>query len=160
MASMNYFLNMLYIYIYEKGTLNVKFNMIRYMSDILLLGTVWRKSVNIATEEFEPRSWRDVLETTLWDKVCKWLATAWWFSLGTTVSSTNKTDRHDITEILLKVALKRNKRLTTQFHIRIIHTLYCKRIINIFRCVQAVPVYKRTFEADLSSLGTGSLGWF
>jgi hypothetical protein len=26
-------------------------------------------------------------------------------SLGTPVSSTNKTDRHDITEILLKVAL-------------------------------------------------------
>ena len=29
----------------------------------------------------------------------------WWFSPGTPVSSTNKTDRHDITEILLKVAL-------------------------------------------------------
>jgi hypothetical protein len=29
-----------------------------------------------------------------------------WFSPGTPVSSTNKTDRHDITEILLKVALK------------------------------------------------------
>ena len=28
-----------------------------------------------------------------------------WFSLGPPVSSTNKTDRHDITEILLKVAL-------------------------------------------------------
>ena len=28
-----------------------------------------------------------------------------WFSLGTPVSSTNKTDRHGITEILLKVAL-------------------------------------------------------
>jgi hypothetical protein len=28
-----------------------------------------------------------------------------WFSLGTLVSSTNKTDRHDITEILLKVTL-------------------------------------------------------
>ena len=28
-----------------------------------------------------------------------------WFSPGTTVSSTNKTDRHDITEILLKVVL-------------------------------------------------------
>ena len=28
-----------------------------------------------------------------------------WFSLGTPVSSTNKTDRQDITEILLKVAL-------------------------------------------------------
>jgi hypothetical protein len=29
----------------------------------------------------------------------------WWFSSGTPVSSTNKTDCHDITEILLKVAL-------------------------------------------------------
>jgi len=29
----------------------------------------------------------------------------WWFSLGIPVSSTNKTDCHDITEILLKVAL-------------------------------------------------------
>jgi hypothetical protein len=28
-----------------------------------------------------------------------------WFSPGTSVSSANKTDRHDITEILLKVAL-------------------------------------------------------
>ena len=28
-----------------------------------------------------------------------------WFSPGTPVSSSNKTDRHDITEILLKVAL-------------------------------------------------------
>jgi hypothetical protein len=28
-----------------------------------------------------------------------------WFSPGTPVSSTNKTDRHDITEILLTVAL-------------------------------------------------------
>ena len=51
------------------------------------------------------RSWRGVLDTTLCDEVCQWLATGWWFSLGTSVSSTNKTDRHDITEILLKVAL-------------------------------------------------------
>jgi hypothetical protein len=32
-------------------------------------------------------------------------ATCRWFSPGTPVSSTNKTDRYDITEILLKVAL-------------------------------------------------------
>ena len=32
------------------------------------------------------------------------LATGRWFSLGTLVFSTNKTYRHDITEILLKVA--------------------------------------------------------
>jgi hypothetical protein len=34
-----------------------------------------------------------------------WLAIGWWFSPGTPVSSTNKTDHHDIAEILLKVAL-------------------------------------------------------
>jgi hypothetical protein len=48
---------------------------------------------------------RGVFDTTLCDKVCQWLATGRWFSLGTPVYSTNKTDRHDITEMLLKVAL-------------------------------------------------------
>ena len=43
--------------------------------------------------------------TTLCDKICQWRATGQWFSPGPLVSSTNKTDRHDITEILLKVAL-------------------------------------------------------
>ena len=43
--------------------------------------------------------------TTLRGKVCQWLATGWCFFPCPTVSSTNKTDRHDITEILLKVAL-------------------------------------------------------
>ena len=43
-----------------------------------------------------------VRSTTLCDKVCQLLITGLWFS---PVSSTNKTDCHDITEILLKVAL-------------------------------------------------------
>jgi hypothetical protein len=55
--------------------------------------------------EFESRSWRGVHDTTLCDKVCQSLATGRWFSPGTPVFSTNKTDRHTITEILLKVAL-------------------------------------------------------
>ena len=59
--------------------------------------------------EFEPRSWRCVLDTTLCDKVCLWLAPGQWFSSGTPVSSTNKTDCHDITEILLKLALNASK---------------------------------------------------
>jgi hypothetical protein len=42
---------------------------------------------------------------TLCYKVCQWLATGRWFSPGTPVPSTNKTDRLDRTEILLKVAL-------------------------------------------------------
>ena len=44
------------------------------------------------------------LDTTLYDKVCQRLAAGRWFYMGTSVS-TKKTDRHDITEILLKVAL-------------------------------------------------------
>jgi hypothetical protein len=55
--------------------------------------------------EFEFCSWRGVLDTTLCDKVCQWLVTGRWFSPCTPVSSTNKTDRHNITEIMLKVAL-------------------------------------------------------
>ena len=45
-----------------------------------------------------------VLDTTLCDQVCQWLEVGQWFSPGTSVASTNKTDCHDITEILLKVA--------------------------------------------------------
>jgi hypothetical protein len=39
------------------------------------------------------------------DKVCQLLAHDRWFSPGTTASSSTKTGRHDIAEILLKVAL-------------------------------------------------------
>ena len=55
--------------------------------------------------------------TTLCDKVCQWLVISLWFSSGLPVSSTNKTDCHDITEILLKVALntiKKNCHWTAQ----------------------------------------------
>jgi hypothetical protein len=54
--------------------------------------------------------------TTLCEKVVQLLATGQWFSPGAPISSTNRTDRHDITEILLKVALstikQTNKHLT------------------------------------------------
>jgi len=55
--------------------------------------------------DFESHLWRSVLDTTLCDKVCQWFAADRWFSLGTPVSSFNKTDLHDIAEILLKVTL-------------------------------------------------------
>jgi hypothetical protein len=42
---------------------------------------------------------RGVLDTTLYDTVCQWIAAGQWFSPGTSVSSTNKTDRYDITDI-------------------------------------------------------------
>jgi len=46
------------------------------------------------------------------DKVYQLLAQSRWFSPGTPASSTTKTSRHDIAEILLKVALKHQKSTT------------------------------------------------
>ena len=46
-----------------------------------------------------------VLDTALCDQVYQWFATGGWFSPGTLVSSTNKTDCHDIAKILLKGVL-------------------------------------------------------
>jgi hypothetical protein len=43
------------------------------------------------------------------DKVYQLLVHGWWSSPGTPASSTIKTGRHDIDEILLKVALKHKK---------------------------------------------------
>ena len=53
-----------------------------------------------------------VRSTTSCDKVWQWLATGRWFSPCPPVSSTNKTDHHDIhvAEILLKVALKQTNK--------------------------------------------------
>ena len=47
--------------------------------------------------------------TTICDNVCQWLATGRWSSPGSPVSSTNKTDSHNIIEILLKVALNHHQ---------------------------------------------------
>ena len=60
---------------------------------------------------------RLILDTTLCDKVCQWPATDRWFS---PVSSTNKTDHDDITEILLEVILNTinlNKKIYKDRHI-------------------------------------------
>jgi hypothetical protein len=73
--------------------------------------------------EFEYCSWCCLLDTTLCDKVCQLLMTDQWFSPGTLVSSTNKTDHHDIAEILLKLALNtvthkpKRKNASVIFHI-------------------------------------------
>jgi hypothetical protein len=55
--------------------------------------------------EFESRSGKMYSIQHYVIKFVRDLQTGWWFSLGPLVSSTNKTDRHDITEILLTVAL-------------------------------------------------------
>ena len=64
--------------------------------------TIYR---NVSFDKEQFCSWRGVLDTTVCDDVCQWLATCRWYSLCTSPSSTNKIDCHDITEILLTVAL-------------------------------------------------------
>ena len=48
------------------------------------------------------------------DKVYQLLAHGRWFSPGTPASSTSKTVRHDVAEILLNVALKTNFQIQIQ----------------------------------------------
>ena len=56
----------------------------------------WMNESITTNNEFESRSWKGVLNTTLCDK-CHWLEAGRWFSPDTPVSSTNKA------EISLKV---------------------------------------------------------
>ena len=79
---------------------------------------------------------RGVLHTTLCDKVCKWLVTGQWFSPGIPFSSTNKTDHHNITEILLKVALN------TINHKPVLNVLglYDFDVYFSFRCPQYLDI--------------------
>jgi hypothetical protein len=50
------------------------------------------------------------------DKVYQLLAHGRWFSPGTTASSTTKTGRHDIAEILLNVALSTINKFNQTVH--------------------------------------------
>jgi hypothetical protein len=52
-----------------------------------------------------------IARMALCNKVCQWLLTGRWFSSGPPVSSNNKSDHHDITEILLKKALNTIKHI-------------------------------------------------
>jgi len=87
-----------------------KFNKVLYASLCINLGLPFILLIITSHDSTLLMLWvriqlrRRVLDTTLCDKVCHWLASGRWFTPGTPVSSTNKTDRHDITEILLKVA--------------------------------------------------------
>ena len=54
------------------------------------------------------------------DKVYKLLAHGRWFSLGTPASATTKTGRHDIAEILLKVALNTINQIKSNLILKVI----------------------------------------
>ena len=78
--------------------------------------------------EFESRSGRGAQHYVI--RVCHWFATCRWFSPGPPFSSTNKTDRHDITEILLKVALSTIKQSIYHEHLYLYHE-HCRNIAHM-----------------------------
>jgi hypothetical protein len=67
------------------------------------------------------------------DKVYQLLAHGRWFSPGTPASSTTKTCRHDIAEILLKLALSTKIQIQTQIYLsflKAIHNTLKMRIVS------------------------------
>jgi hypothetical protein len=71
----------------------------------VILNYMWHYYLSVSSNQHNITTWRGVVDTTLCDKVCQWLAIGCWFS---PVFSTNKTDSHDINEILLKVKVALN----------------------------------------------------
>ena len=69
------------------------------------------------------------------DIVYQLLAHGRWFSPGTPASSTTKTGRHDIAEILLKVALNTKNQIESCLH-EIQHCLVIHDLFSIFRIQQ------------------------
>ena len=83
------------------------------------------------------------------DKVYQLLAHGRWFSPGTPASSTTKTDRHDIAEILLKVALstknqkiKSNSDTTGRYYYFTLDILTLDLWPNSIQCNLSKPKHK------------------
>ena len=94
---------------------------------------------NHSSCEFKSWSWCTwgVLDTTLCDKVCQWLATDLWFSTATPVSSTNITDCHDIIESGVKHHSPNPNS---------IFNLFCFFIFILF-CIKSVLYFQYKFSA-------------
>ena len=111
------------------------------------------QSVPITTD-FVSSSLDQTKVYTLCYKVCQWLVTGRWFS---PVSSTNKTDRHDIAEILLNVVLNTiTLTLTLYGHSKNIHLIFTnhdvssKRMIGTNRrsVILIIPLFTRFLSAE------------
>jgi hypothetical protein len=118
---------------------------------------LWKNSKTCNKENTFDKSWRGVLDTTICDKVCQWLVAGRWFPPGIPVSSTNKTDRHDIIEIFLNVALNT---IALTIHLIKINgntlLIFCK---NIFDTTSNFCVFVFVHFRALKEYG-GNLVWW
>jgi hypothetical protein len=99
----------------------------------------------------ESRPWQGLLDTTLCDEVCQWFAASRWFSPDSLVSSTSKTDYHDINEILLNVALSNTNKI-------IINSLVDVIYLDIF--FSSPPGVVRRYYAYRCDWGTSWCYWY
>ena len=100
---------------YNKKTKSISFSIVYHCTSL------W---VCILMSENSTRSWSDCIVVQLIGQVAiliyvmvfQWLVAGRWFSSGSPLSCTNKTDRHDITETLRKVALNTTT-ITSMSHV-------------------------------------------
>jgi hypothetical protein len=88
------------IYIYVCGKCRTQF-MLPMEKSVTFTGACANEIIPSINRSFVCKA-KEERHVRICDKVCQWLAEGRWFS---PVSSSNAIDRHDITEILLKVAL-------------------------------------------------------
>jgi hypothetical protein len=96
------------------------------------------------------------------DKVYQLLAHGRWFSPGTPASSTTKTGRHDIAEILLKVVQSKSNQIKyifatrirfPRYHLATIHVFWCIKIL----CIFYIPVYNGMPPAGIAGITIGAI---
>ena len=80
--------------------------------------------------------------------VCQSLATGRWFSPGTPVSSTSKTDCHDITTILLKVALNTINPILTLYNVKKQTISHCRTVDIVETKANRCPCHTYTDMTD------------
>jgi hypothetical protein len=90
------------------------------------------------------------------DKVYQLLAHGRWFSPSTPASSTTKTGRHDIAEILLKAAINNNHDTTIICSIRELNQCVQQPRHNYHLFYQGVKPVCSTTTTQLSSVLSGS----
>ena len=96
--------------------------------DLMIVGFTATYAINAITTNVMISN--RVLDTTLCGKYFQWLVAGRWFSPGTPVS-TNKTDRYDISEKLLKVALSTITITLTPYVIFGVH--YLRQTVRKFK---------------------------
>jgi hypothetical protein len=100
------------------------------------------------TTNFESRSWQSVLNTSLCGEICQLLPAGRLSSVGNSASFINSTDHHDVTEIVLKVALSTITLTLARFQ-------YDETVIN-YNYLQAFPVKSISKTEIQSTFGNES----